>query len=204
MKEVRGSIWALSKPLDYVTIPYPLGWRKDGTAVLQTGLALQAAQRYEDLELWLGDHCLRHSPKVGVVVHRPRAAASRNLILFPVYPLNELSPQLSWKQKPSLQLIERSAKELEEMIATGYVRATSNVFITPIGVYEEELEEQSVLPILDRHLGRFSNVQLVRRGGKRKKAVDLRRPAPVQAAPQQAQSTAMTENQPSLTGVRST
>lgn len=166
MREVRGSVWALSRPFDYVVIPVSIGWRGDGTAVMQSGLARQAAQRYEDLELFYGDHCLRHGPKTGVLVHRPRAAASRNLILFPVRPLNELHPQLSWNQRPSLLLIERSAKELEEMLAVDYLRSTSRVFLTPLGCAQGELEEESVLPVLNCHLERFPGVWLVRRGGK--------------------------------------
>jgi len=162
MRSVKGSIWAFSKPLDFVVVPVPIGWRKDGTAVLQSGVARQAAERYGDLELYYGDYCLRHSPNVRVSIYRPKAAASRNLIMFPIRPLNELHPQMSWNQKPSLALIERSAKELDVAISTGQVRAKSNVFLPLIGCAEGELEESTVMPVLEEHLGKFSNVWLVR------------------------------------------
>jgi len=162
MKTVRGSIWKLSGPLDYVVIPTTIGWRKDGTAIMQTGLARQAATRYEDLELWYGDRCLRAGPSTGVLIHRPRAAASRNLILFPVKPVKEVTPQMSWDQPACLALIERSAKELEVMISQGAISANRWVFVPPVGCEQNgRLQEEAVLPVLEKHLGRFEHVRLV-------------------------------------------
>lgn len=173
MQTVKGSIWSISKPLDYLVIPTNIGWRKDGTAVMGAGLARQAAQRYEELELWYGDQCLRHGARTPVLFHRPRAAASRNLVLFPVKPCKELHPWLSWDQPASLELIERSTEQLADAIHCGrdltrehygaIVPGNRRVFIPLVGCGNGKLEEAQVLPVLEKHLGAFANVWLVQR-----------------------------------------
>lgn len=163
MQTVKGSLWSLSRPLDYLVIPTNIGWRKDGTAVMGAGLARQAAQRYEELELWYGDQCLRHGPGTPVLFHRPRAAASRNLVLFPVKPCKELHPWLSWDQPASLALIERSTEQLADAVYSGVVPKTHRVFMPLVGCGNGKLEEAQVLPVLEKHLASYSNVWLVLR-----------------------------------------
>src|SRR5678815_4993979 len=92
-------------------------------------------------------YCKKYGSTTTVI---PWAAMSQNIILFPVKPLNEAAPWLSWQQPASLDLIKKSAKELEELAVTGVIEGLT--FIPPVGCGNGKLSEKDVLPILKEEL----------------------------------------------------
>lgn len=136
----RGDIWACEKT-HLIVIPTNIGWKRTGENVMGRGLALQAERKYPQLPLWYGQQCEKRRTETPVLgyEHAP-------LILFPVKPLNEDQPSLSWKSKASLDLIERSARQLSELCPDW------DIAVSLVGCGNGGLEMADVRPILDRHL----------------------------------------------------
>lgn len=151
IKSERGSIWAYEKTHALV-IPTNIGWRaKDQANVMGRGLALQAAQKYPEFQLWFGRECAARGAQTPVLAY-PDAP----LIAFPVKPLNAAAPWLSWKNKADLKLIERSAQQLAEL------KVDRPVAVSMVGCGNGGLEMGEVRPILDQYLSadRFTLVLL--------------------------------------------
>ena len=116
MRMVQGNIWKLAKALDWVVVPTSISWRRDGTAVMGRGVAKQAADRWPGLTVDYGEQCMLRGASTPVLAHRPRGLNPKNLLLFPVKPLDSSAPHLSWKQPASLELIQRSLRQLYAML----------------------------------------------------------------------------------------
>lgn len=171
MREVQGDItrWIGRA---YVVIPVNIGYRmrpppgddcaKVGANVMGAGLAKVVAGMYPILPLLYGQFCYSKGKDTPVTWDIGTA-----LILFPVKPLKEDEPHASWKQKASLELIERSAKELaglsllskEELVewGTGCARPTptletDEIYLPLVGCGNGGRKEAEVMPILQRHL----------------------------------------------------
>lgn len=147
IQAVRGDIWTY-EPTHLLVIPTNIGWKANGQNVMGRGLALQAAGRYPDLASWYGLQCRTYKAHTPVMVY-PDAP----LILFPVKPLNVEQPSMSWKERATLALIERSASQLAAM-------PVRTVAVSMVGCGNGGLDMADVRPILDRHLsdGRFTLV----------------------------------------------
>ena len=137
----RGNIWSYH-PSHYIVIPTNVGWRKNGKNVMGRGLARQAAERYPELPRWYGRLCKGHGSIIGIF--------HNDLIMFPVKPLNESAPHLSWKSKASLKLIEASVEKLA-FLKTNYMDDRP-VAIPMVGCGNGGLEMSEVRPILDKWL----------------------------------------------------
>ncbi|MGB2984481.1 MAG: ADP-ribose-binding protein [Phycisphaerae bacterium] len=94
MKEKVCNLWL--EPADYRSIPASGALNSDGTAVMDSGPALEAKQRFSDLEIDLG----RLLASRGNHVHLIRPG----LVSFPI-------KQFRWSGV-SLEIVERSAHEL--------------------------------------------------------------------------------------------
>jgi len=94
MKEKACNLWL--EPADYRAIPTNGAVGGDGTAVMESRIAVEAKQRFKDLEIDLG----RLVASRGNHVHLIRPG----LVLFPI-------KQFRWAPA-SLQIVERSAREL--------------------------------------------------------------------------------------------
>ncbi len=94
MKEKVCNLWF--EPAEYRCVPTIGAITAEGTAVLATNLAKEAAGRYQGFEIDLGRVLAARGNHVNVV--RP------GLLCFPI-------KQYEWTP-PSLQIIERSAREL--------------------------------------------------------------------------------------------
>ena len=141
IKTERGSIWAYEKT-HAIVIPTNIGWRaRDQSNIMGRGLALQAAKKYPDFQLWFGRECAARLEMTPVLVY-PDAP----LIAFPVKPLNASAPWMSWKNKADLKLIERSAKQLAE------IKVDRPVAVSLVGCGNGGCDIADVRPILDRHL----------------------------------------------------
>ncbi len=98
MKEKTCNLW--TERADYRCIPTTGATAADGSAIMDTGPALEAAQRYRGLEIDLG----RLLTSRGNHVHQLRPG----LLSFPIQ-------QYVWSG-PSLQIIRRSAQELAAIV----------------------------------------------------------------------------------------
>jgi hypothetical protein len=140
MKIVVGDIWSTKYDWPvYRVIPTNIGWKMDGSNVMGRGVAAQAAKLYPELAKWYGERCQRHWGDVGLRVWK-------NLVLFPVKPLNEEQPQLSWRQPADLDLVDESIVELKWFLTE------QEIVLPMVGCGNGELDPMSVLPILKRYL----------------------------------------------------
>ena len=159
MIETRGDIW------DYAclkVVPTNIGWRKDGSNVMGRGVAQQAARRYPGLAAWYGRECQRMLQSA----HRDYNTGEptwglrgyRDLILFPVKPLNFDAPWLSWRQRASLELIRYHT----EMLAESMRLAPEPIALPLVGCGNGGLPPSEVLRVLRWHLedDRFILVRL--------------------------------------------
>lgn len=140
MIKVIGNIWDWLDRDTRIVIPVNIGWKSDGTNVMGAGLAREAAQRYPGLPFWWGQTCKTLKEKTPVMIYSPQPT----IILFPTKPLNPEKPYLSWKQKASLELIERSAQQL--------ARIEGRIALPMVGCGNGALDPKKVEPILQKYL----------------------------------------------------
>lgn len=128
MIELTGSVWDLMRSADAVVVPTNIGWKRDGSAVMGKGVALQAASRYPDLQRWYGGHCMQQRTKTHIVIQpfRSRQGHVHNLALFPTKSLNSKEPWLSWQQPSDPGLIRRGLLELR------YYQQMASRFLLPL------------------------------------------------------------------------
>jgi hypothetical protein len=148
---VQGNIWDYLQTHSIV-ITTNLGWNSLGSNIMGAGIAKQAAERYPDLPGWYGEVCRKYKTNTPVTRYEPNP-----IILFPTKGLNEDKPWLSWKQKSSLELIERSTKELASL------PGPDKIVLPFPGCQHGQLTREEVLPILVKYLtpDRFTVVDRV-------------------------------------------
>jgi len=141
LRQIVADIWSLAEHLK--VIPTNVGWRKDGANVMGRGLAKQAEGRYPGLAEWYGGACQK-------MTSGPRIHLYEDLILFPVKPLNEDAPWLSWRSEASLEVIEKSAQQLARLARIFHL--AGEIAVPLVGCGNGRLKEEDVLPILERYL----------------------------------------------------
>jgi hypothetical protein len=97
MLEVRGDLWDFHKAGHWVVITVNEVRTNKGRAVMGRGVALQAAQRWPELPVLLGNTIAQNGNHVA-------HANTYRLIFFPV--------KHDWRELADLELIKRSAEEL--------------------------------------------------------------------------------------------
>jgi hypothetical protein len=157
----------------FIVVPVNIGWKKPGKDgkpgpnVMGRGVAAKAAERMGPvLPQLYGEFCAQHGAKTPVTFD-----LSSGLVLFPTKPLAE-NPAMSWKGKASLELIERSARQLAEMtwlnrkvVAKNTERVPpledDDVYVPLVGCGNGGLSVGDVVPILKEILvdDRFVLVQ---------------------------------------------
>lgn len=125
-----------------VVIPTNIGWTHAGLNVMGRGLARQAVDRFPEIAREYGEHCQIMKENTGIWL------CNGGLVLFPVKPLDKARPNMSWKQDASLELIERSTKQLASLSSNGAWLTA----VPLVGCGNGRLKEEDVLPILRRHL----------------------------------------------------
>lgn len=147
VKIVHGDIWHLWGGNGFgsaaIVVPTNVGWTRTGRNVMGRGLALDASKRWPKLASWYGWFCKLYGPNTFLTSYE----FDLRLILFPVKPLNEYAPQLSWKSKADLKMIESSAETLAK-----FGEKYPTVFVPIVGTGNGGLDEKDVMPILERHL----------------------------------------------------
>jgi hypothetical protein len=160
MRKARGNIWKLAGVLDHIVIPTSIGWRKDGSAVLGRGLARQAADKWPQLPLIYGEICQQRGVETPVCPIRPPGLNPRNLLLFPVKPLNVAQPWQSWNQPADILLIRRSLRELEELLPQ--LVGNKDIWIPDVGCGNGQLPVAVVRPLIEsqfKHIERIVHVR---------------------------------------------
>lgn len=94
MIEECGDLWKL--PADYRCITTNGALRQDGSAIMGKGVALEAKERYHDIEAILGLFISKYG----------------NHVFYLGYKLFSFPTKYHWRQNSDIQLIKRSAKEL--------------------------------------------------------------------------------------------
>lgn len=102
MKEIFGNMW--NHEADAYCITTNGIVRGNGRAVMGAGVALAAVQKFPECDKYLGDFIAKNGHIVGVFY----VADIGDLISFPT--------KYHWKYKSYIELIEKSAKQLMELV----------------------------------------------------------------------------------------
>jgi len=145
MKEIIGDIWDFHDKGHWIVITTNGTVKKDGSAVMGRGIALQAANKFPRLAFKLGKmiteegNCLHHD-------------SSNGLIFFPV--------KYNWREKASLELIEISTEELVDLFDNHISGYPVPIYMVRPGCGNGGLNWGDVKPLLEKYLDdRFTIVQ---------------------------------------------
>jgi len=139
MKVIKDNVWKYWEKGHYIVIPTNGTIKKDGSCVMGRGLALQAKEKVKGIEYTLGKSIYRFG--------NGTLFLPDNLIAFPV--------KHNWWEKVDLKLIERSAKQLRELIE--FIKPYSYlikypIYLPKVGCGNGGLNWKNVEPILDKYL----------------------------------------------------
>lgn len=153
MKLIKADLWDCEGVLCITTNGYV---KANGEGVMGAGVAKQATERIPGIAESLGRGIRRH----GNVVFRMagpdviRCKFDRNVLAFPV--------KHNWRYKADLELIERSAKQLERFYEMGYIDAyEDDVFLPKPGCANGGLDWSDVEPVIEKQLGHLQNLYVV-------------------------------------------
>ncbi len=146
-----GDLWDYL-PSHAIVIPTNLGWTSSGSNVMGAGVAKQAAQRFGWLAGWYGAACKGDFHRHGneSVVRSICKGDGNWLILLPVKPLNTERPYLSWQGPATLDLVERSVRQLA--VHKPQEWGGKKVALPLVGCGNGRLPRAAVLPILEHWL----------------------------------------------------
>lgn len=133
MKEAFGDAWALSKGAVLAITTNGFIRKSSGRAVMGAGIAKQARDRYPGIDHLLG-HMLEHGNNVYVLNEEEPA-----LVSFPV--------KVFWWDPASLDLIERSARQLVEIVDSTW--PDQMVYLPRPGCGNGGLRWAAVKPVLE-------------------------------------------------------
>lgn len=132
MKEIIGNLF------DYPVIVIPTNGivKTDGRLVMGKGIALEAKNKYKNLDLYLGYQVNRHYNRCFVYY-----TIDNIIVSFPT--------KYHYKEKSCITLVERSTKELVE-IANWFKLET--IYLPKVGCGLGNLDWNKVKPLLERYL----------------------------------------------------
>lgn len=149
MKQGSGDIWTLHKEGHWIVVTTNIGWKKDGSNPMGAGIAKTAADKYPDLPVWYGERCKKYRTNTAVAAYK-----NGRIFLFPTKPFNEEQPWLSWKSDSSIELIERSSRQLVRLVD---ILSNRGLFIPRVGLPlpgcgNGNLTQRQVIPIISNIL----------------------------------------------------
>jgi hypothetical protein len=136
MRIYHCDIWSIALRSDAVCITTNSIIKKDGHAVMGAGIALQAKQKYKNIDWYLALHIQTNGNTVGII--RPTGP---RIISFPT--------KHHWKDNSDLQLIEQSAIQLARLIKE---HGWTKVAMPKPGCANGKLNWTDVEPIIDKYL----------------------------------------------------
>lgn len=121
------------------------------------GVAAQAAEKVPELPQLYGEYCAMFGADAEVTYD-----LTTGLVLFPTKPLNVDNPGMSWKSKSTIELIQKSARQLVELVRLGFLTRASvskhsdspttleddNIYLPHVGCGAGGLSLDVVAPIL--------------------------------------------------------
>lgn len=149
MREVKGDIWEFYYQMKWIVIPTNIGWKKDNSNPMGSGIAKQAAEMFPDLPYWFGERCIKYRSETAVAPYE-----QGRLFIFPTKPLDEDKPWMSWSNVPSAALISRSAKQLMALVKIFEKTKQYNlkeIAIPLLGCGYGELKKADVMPLLNKY-----------------------------------------------------
>lgn len=142
MKRKQGDMWSSYDEADLFLVTTNSTLRSDGALVMGRGIALEATRRFPNLQARAGAAIARAgavSGFYGVLQPYPAHRAEHKLGLFQV--------KYHWRDKAGLDLIERSAEMLCQLVEeTGL----QNVHLNFPGIGNGHLPLHQVLPIVEQ------------------------------------------------------
>lgn len=139
MKEVFGDIWEYYKDGYFIVVPTNGTIKSNGQAVMGRGLAKQLAEQQPEFPSKLGKALAERGNRLFYW--------NDKIITFPV--------KHEWHEKANLELIEKSCKELKEIVEN----TTAKIAMPRVGCGNGKLSWSDVRPIIDYYLG--NNVIIV-------------------------------------------
>ena len=134
MKEVTGDIWDYYDQGHWIVITTNGTIKKNGACVMGKGIALQAAERFPYLSLWLGSEVSQYG-------NTPKCSHLKRLLTFPT--------KHNWWEKSDITLIEESCKQLVEGMK---MLDLPVVYMVRPGCNNGQLDWKDVKPILEKYL----------------------------------------------------
>ncbi len=142
MIEITGNIWTFHRT-GWVAITTNGAVKRDGSAVMGRGVALQARRRFPRLPYELGARIRRHGNQV---------------FAFPRYRLYTLPVKHDWRERADLDLIVASCRQLAALVPSG-----RTVYLVRPGCGAGGLAWEDVRPVIADILDdRFVVVELPR------------------------------------------
>ena len=133
MKEIKGNLFdypVICKTTNAVV-------KADGRLVMGKGIALQAKQRFKDIDLYLGNQVDYYGNRCFVY----RSVKDKYIISFPT--------KHHWRDNSTLELIEVSTISLVDITN---IYGFEKVYLPRVGCCNGKLDWKNVKPILEKHL----------------------------------------------------
>lgn len=147
MQEITGNIWDYHEKGHWIVITTNGTIKKNGSCVMGRGVALQAAKKFPDLPALIGQHL------------RDRG---NDCFSVPILGIISFPTKHNWWEKSDLNLIEKSCKELVNLINNPCrgMETISKVYLVRPGCSNGKLDWKDVKPILEKYLDdRFAVVE---------------------------------------------
>lgn len=137
MKEIIGDLW--DQEADAICLTTNGFVKNCGRAVMGAGVALQAKQRWPEIDLKLGSHIKDKGNMVGVV-YWYREPKFTYIVSFPV--------KNNWFENADLKLIEKSCKEL---VALADMCQWKKIIVPKPGCANGKLQWKEVKPLCEKY-----------------------------------------------------
>jgi hypothetical protein len=138
MNETSGDIWDFHEDGNLIGITTNIGWTRGGNGIMGLGTAHQAALRYPPIVRRWGQCCINGKENTPVTVF------PWNLVMIPTKPLNPLEPHMSWQGPATLDLVQRSLRQLAAL--------TTPVYLPTLGTGLGRLPLTIVLDLMRKEL----------------------------------------------------
>ena len=140
MKVIQADIWRYwAVPNNRIVVISTNGWvNKDGNAATDRGLFRQAAKLFKGLTIAVANLIRENGNQVFYL-------KNQRLIMFPTKDY--------WKDKASLELIDKSCEQLKKLMDTDQ---TINVAMPKVGCGWGKLDWRDVKPLIEYYFGSYS------------------------------------------------
>lgn len=157
MIEKFGNIWENAHKYDAVVITTNGFIKKNGEAVMGRGIALEAKKLFPEMPRWLG-YCLKTTGNrvhitsfdYGCTTDNGSDVCEQVIFTFPVKPILGANGEPGWRSKAKIDLIERSAKQLRDIVNDfSYME---NIIMPRPGCGNGGLRWEDVKPVIEPYL----------------------------------------------------